>query len=540
MERRIISTATAAVLALNMCAALPCAVSADEAVEGIVMNIDAEDYLAAVGTNLPTVAEIKAYATAFGGSHVTDFVIGVNNKIAAFPSDVWTDYLDKYDQTTENGQAVNYKETPSVKGAYHIYKTLNADYIDLWIDGFNEVDINPWLSFAMNDVTDGDKAASHLLSDYFHENSALRRVHLSRTNNKYQYALDYNNASVRNNMLNLIDEALGKYDAYGIELDFMDSIWLFSNGTEYNGMEKLNDFMREVDKITAKYAAKYKHEVKVSVRVASDIMTNYDFGLDVATWASEGLVDRVCPSGASVVDSDIPVKYWDTLLTPYGIDVAPCINSTIKNREESPISGTHDLETLSGYAGIFLSQGADKVYLADFGIADRIRSADKTATVADTDPINTTKALWNAVNVVGSYNEIMKTDRRVILTYSDTRQLWRNSDAQLPKSLPKAGALMINAGDIPEGANVTFKFSVSEVMHTQGISVPQVYINAVNCKMTGFTEGIAGGYTTNHVVNYEVPAEVHDEGHFLAEIKPKASTNNALQIIYAEVYIDAK
>ena len=534
----------AAVLAANTFAAVPFAVSADDtAAEGIIVNIDAEDYLAACGANSPTVAEIKAYASAFDGSQVTDFVIGVNNKIAAYPSDVWTDYLDKYNQTTENGQAVNYKETPAVKGANHVYNTLKADYIKLWIDEFKNADIDSWLSFTMNDITDTASATSYQHSDFFHQNPTLRRVHLSKTNQKYQYAMDYSNKKVRDNMLALIDEALGRYDADGIELDFTDCIWLFSNGGEYRGMAVMNDFMREVDKLTAKYAAKRGHEVKVSVRVATDILTNYDFGLDVAAWAAEGLVDRVCPSSQEVTDSDIPVKYWDTLLTPYGVELAPCVTSVIQTRPDSPTKGKQTLETLAGYSANIFTQGADRVYLADFGIADRIRSADKTATVAQTDAIDTTKALWNAVNVVGSMETLMKTDRRVILTYSDIQQLWRNTDAQLPKSIAKnkTAAIMISVGEIPEGATAKFSFSVSDVIHTQGISVPQVYINAVRSKMVGVTEGgVPEKYTTSNIVSYEISPEVFDEVHYLAEITHKADTANALQIQYAEVYIDVK
>ncbi len=541
MKTRFFSIAMAAVLTSGVFAAAPVAVSADDAKsEGIVLNIDAEDYLAACGNTSPTAEEIKGYASAFDGSQVTDFVIGVNNKIAAYPSDAWTDYLDKYEQTTENGKAVNYKETPAVKGANYVYNTLKADYIALWIEEFNKADINPWLSFTMNDITDTGNATSYLHSDFFHENPNLRRVHLAKSNQKYQYALDYSNKAVRDNMLALIDEALDRYNAYGIELDFSDCIWLFSNGGEYRGMAYLNDFMREVDKLTAKYAAEYKHEVKVSVRVASDIQTNYDFGLDIAAWASEGLIDRVCPSSQTVVDSDIPVKYWDTLLTPYGIDLAPCVTSVIQVRPDSPVKGKQTLETLAGYSANIFTQGADKVYLADFGIADRIRSADKTATVAQTDAIDTPKALWNAVNVVGAMDTLLKTDRRVILTYSDIQQLWRNTDAQLTKTATKTVPIMISVGDIPEGADVTFRFSVNDIMHTQGISIPQVYINAVKSKMVGVTEGVPEKYTTAKVVSYEISPEVFDEVHFLAEITPKASTTTPLQIQYAEVYVDVK
>ncbi len=42
---------------------------------------------------------------------------------------------------------------------------------------------------------------------------------------------------------------------------------------EYDGVEIMNEFMREIDALVHKYEGKYGHKIKMAVRVAADIQT---------------------------------------------------------------------------------------------------------------------------------------------------------------------------------------------------------------------------------------------------------------------------
>ncbi len=225
-------------------------------VNGLIINLDADGIF---GADLGTKAQIEAYARGYEDSHVTDFMICVNNTNATYPSKVWTSISDKYKQKEENGVAVDYSGNATAKNAYNHFIAKKLDYIDILCDTFPEVGINPWISFRMNDAHGHDQKTSVLLSEFYHKNPQLRRVfHKGYAAGKsyYYYCLDYSQKLVRDNMIALINEALGRYDCYGIELDFQREIWLWKHGGEYNGIEILNDFMRDVEKLVAVYEAK--------------------------------------------------------------------------------------------------------------------------------------------------------------------------------------------------------------------------------------------------------------------------------------------
>lgn len=180
----------------------------------------------------------------------------VNNTNATYPSEVWTSLPEKYTQTVENGIAVNYRENPIAQNSFIHFVGKGEDYIKTFCENFKAVGINPWISFRMNDSHDHDAGVrtSVLLSDFYHKNPQLRRVHhkdAATTSNKYYFnSMNYTYEAVREHMLALINEAMDRYgaDAYGIELDWQRDMWIWHPGGEYNGIEILNEFMREVRK----------------------------------------------------------------------------------------------------------------------------------------------------------------------------------------------------------------------------------------------------------------------------------------------------
>ncbi len=506
-------------------------------IQGVVINQDADGFMR--GCNNVTEQQLIDYAKGFGGSHCTDYVICLNNTNATFKSDTWTDLDDKYHQKVENGQPVDYTSEPMILSAHYLNCIAGLDYIDLWCKTFPTVGINPWLSFRMNDAHHLALNASYLLSDYFHEHKEIRRVqNASLVNSYYNYCQDYQYELVRNHMLDLIGEALSKYDAYGIELDWMREMWLWHFGGEYEGLEILNGFMHDVEALVAKYEEKYGHEIKIGVRVATTPKTNYDFGLDITTWASEGIIDVVTTSGRyTTTDNDVPVALWKSILDPYGVDFWYCIEGNVCP-SASATSGGHTLETYCGTAASAFSQGADKVYLFNY-----MRSVSTTLTEKDryttTDPaygVSTGIGYWNVISTIGSYDKLMTRNRRVVLTFNDIEQVWVNSNQQLPKNaMPGTGAsLHMPMGDIPNGAQAFVKFSVSDPSAATAETAPTVYING---HKADFVEvSYIPEFTTQPVLTYRVPDEVTDSMYAHVEISPQ---KQFIAIGYAEVYIKA-
>lgn len=507
-------------------------------VKGIIINQDTDFCATLINTGVtPTKANLESYARGFAGSHVTDYFINVFSQQAIYPSKVASNYVDRYRTTELAGQAVNFKNESYVKGAFSMFDLYGLDYIDIWCKTFKEVGINPWISFRMNDAHNRYTAPkiTFMTSDFYIDNPEMIRVkHGSTTNTYYDNTLDFTYDKVREYMLDVINESLSRYDCHGIELDFQREIWLWHTGGEYNGLDLMSDFMRKLDGIIKTYEEKYGHDIKVAARVASDIQTNYDFGLDVITWAAEGLIDMVIPTGRfETTDFDVPVKSWVAVMHPHGVEVAPGVEHQINTGANSVI-GTHGLDTLAGLAASWYSQGADKFYIYNHYLT--LSSMMKEEYHKSSPDIKTigggTMGYWNMITTVGSYDKLMNCDRKLIMTYNDIAAKWKGVDYKLPFriAIGETGMLRMPVGDIPEGAKVTLKLGVNDA----AISYPPtVHINSKLVKST-HTEHHSEGYTTSKVLCYEVPAEALDDMFIVVEITPE----KYFAIDYVEVYIE--
>ncbi len=509
-------------------------------VQGIMVNQDADSVMGSANTSKRE--DFEKFALGYEGSHVTDFMICVNNKISTFPTDLdsWTDMVDKYYQKVENGKPVDYSQGTVATQAYKHFVQYGLDYIDIWCETFPKIGINPWLSFRMNDAHGYGAETSILLSDYYHENPQLRRVQHtnSATDIYYRPLLDWQYEEVRQRFLEYINYALSMYDCYGIELDWQREIRCFGVGQEYNALKILNEFMRDVQDIVNIYERKYGHDIKVGVRVTSDIETNYDFGLDILTWASEGLIDLVSPTGRhTTTDNTIPVSMWVSLMHPYGVQVAPCIEIQLHSNPDSAKTVSNEnaakqtLETYNGAAALYLSQGADKVavYNQYLALAQYIQQKHKVVTTND--EVAGTFRHWTVLSTIGSYDKLMTRNRRLVLTYNDVWQYWKETKAQLPITVKKdeIATIRVPVGDVPVGATVYVKFSVNGLNASKR---PTVYVNSKPATWNSM-EMVEPSLSLMQVLSYTVPESVYDDGYFTIEIIPQ----RALAIDYAEVYI---
>ncbi len=506
---------------------------------GIVIN---EDFDSLSSMDQYTSEEsIRNFVRTWEGSHVTDYMLNVFSQIPAYPSDVTTDLLDKYYRTEEQGMKVDYKYEKDVASAKIMFEDKGIDYIEIMMDELPKVGINPWLSFRMNDAHNiAYKETMFHYTDFFYENPQFRRIqHGSTVNNYYRGLLDYSHEEVRDYWLAIFNEALSKYDCYGLELDFQREIWLWHMGGEYAGLDYLNDFMRKLDGIISIYEAKYGHEIKLAVRVAQDIQTNYDLGLDVITWASEGLIDLVNPTSRYITtDFDVPVRMWAAVMHPYGVEVAPGLETIILGDHggQTPRS---DLPTAAAAAANWYYQGADKMYLYNhflrcgtpgFSESDRL----------DLDPsitsFTTTKGKWRGMTTLGSYEEVMTLDRRMILTYSDTFAYWKTDNSQLPaRAYPNStpAAFRMPVGIIPEGATATLNIAVNDLNIKK---YPTVIINGRQAEYVGVYSEEGNEYVDHTILSYAIPAAAYDDGYIVVEAT--TTSNKYLAISYAEVLIE--
>lgn len=500
-------------------------------VKGIIINQDCDF----VGTTLGgyTVEGLEKYARQFEGSHVTDYMINVFCQISVYPTELSMHFGERHRQYLETGHKIDKR----FQAAEKMFEIDGVDYIDIWCKTFNEIGIRPWLSYRMNDAHTSDYEGAYDL--HAKDPVAYRRV--KHNSGLYGYAywnplLDYSIKEVRDYFLALINEGLSKYDCYGLELDWQRDIFLWYVGGEYEGLDTLNQFMRDIEDVVAIYEEKYGHEIKIGVRCATELETNYTLGLDVITWAAEGIIDLIVPTTRNVTtDVNIPVNVWTAVMHPFGVEVAPGIEYAGIMAGDTNFTGPHNLETLSAYASSWFAQGADKIYTFNYfrGYTSRIDPINRVTTTEDILHVGSAEGYWNAHTTIGSPDKLEKVNRRSIVSYDDIKPFWVESVKQLPMTISEkqTKSIRIAMGDIPEGATVTLRFSANNRKHID--NPPTVKIGFDEAEFVGVTYA-RDNYTANPLLCYEIPAAAYDDVYIVAEITPE----QYISINYAEIYVD--
>ena len=244
----------------------------------------------------------------YAGHGVTDLIFNIFCQYSATDSKVFSDYKAKYDQRTENGVEVNYRE--DYKGIYRLNVECGIDPYDVWFRRCAEWGIRSWISVRMNDCHCPNEIASLLRSDFFYE-AREKGWMVGPQYGYFRHCLDYSYEEVRQKMLDYIDEQLGRYDVYGLELDYQREIICFDYTNGKDNAPIMTEFLRNVKGIVTKHERARGHKIEISLRLCRDIEDNLGFGFDVQAYSDEGLVDSVTPTARwDTHDSDMPLKEW--------------------------------------------------------------------------------------------------------------------------------------------------------------------------------------------------------------------------------------
>lgn len=340
-------------------------------VSGTVLNIDSDVLYHFARRQNFDLSELEKKAEEYFrqryiGAGLTDILYNIDGNMPSKCRD-WrgSQYLLK----EENGVPVDWSESVPLRVCHEICTVHGADLFKIWIRLCRENSINPWLSFRMNDVHYANAPTGH--SQFFYkakengwfigDKAAYRWEHVGASAPWYQYALNYAVPEVRKYFTDYIDEMLDRYDVYGIELDWQRVIWCFERDSADN-CKYINELMETVNGIVAKYEAKYGHSIKIMARINRDIDENLLFGFDVRYWAKRDWIDVVVPSPYwGSTDSDMPIAKWKKELCQTGIEVYAGLEMhTVHWRYNQT------RETLAAQAAMYLSAGADKIYLFNF------------------------------------------------------------------------------------------------------------------------------------------------------------------------------
>jgi len=252
-------------------------------------------------------ALVDAYART---GTIRSLLFCVNLQRALYDSDVWERFRDLPPDT----QYVRNLRLLSERG---------VDQFAEWLGRCRETGIEGWLTMRMNDCHGLKEAArgmpSHLASWHsrrWEEHPEWRRAPW-RDERSWEGAWDWSHKEVRDYALALVREVLGRWDLYGLELDWMRWGMYFRPGNEAEGRALLTDFVREVRRLADGAAERLGHPVLLAHRVPVTPEACLGLGFDVIAWSKCGAVDMITLSefGNEVVAYP-PVDVWRALLKP--------------------------------------------------------------------------------------------------------------------------------------------------------------------------------------------------------------------------------
>lgn len=328
------------------------------------VNIDTQDcgmrFLNILTTEKPEVKESDLYpfVDQYAEVGVTDLLFCLINQHSTSRSEVIGDSIFKYEQTVENGVPVNYKK--QFRGIYSVYKQ-GVDPFKVWFDRSLELGITPWISLRMNDRHMSRAEVSELRPDFFYKARAMGWM-LGEGYPSYSICLNYAVPEVREMWLAYIDEQLGRYNAYGVELDFQREMHCLDYLNDSECHEIMTAFIREVRRILRLHEKRKGHPIKLGVRLMRDLDQSLVFGFDAAAWDREGLVDMITVTPRwETNDSDMPIGEWKARLPHTEIHAG--IETLIHCGGESLQASA---AAVRGYANRYLSDGADGMYFFNF------------------------------------------------------------------------------------------------------------------------------------------------------------------------------
>ena len=412
---------------------------------------------------------LKEFIYQYKGTQITDFSMNVNARVSSFPSRVLDSFSGRYLAKEENGKKVDYTDTFAAL-AYDIFVRQGIDMYKIWIDALREIGIRPWISVRMNDCHANLNETNLLHSDFYHAHPEIRRVK-HRTPDKslnrvaddvmyfedcYDYALDI----VRDQMYAYIEEVFERYDMDGLELDFTRELPSFAIGEEAKGREIMTAFLGKIRALADTYSKKRGRSIEISVLVNSCPIRNYEWGLDVVEWAKKGLINSVIALPRwQTTDTNIPVKFWKDLLSPYGVEFAAG-NQILISDDPNEYGYTGTLETDLGAIAVYRSAGADFAYI--YNHMDLFFTGyPQTKRWIDDDDLCEKSLhpdkLQKLFTTAGDKESTINSRRRHLASFHDFPLYYEKQVSPLPLICDDSRTyqfVKINIGEVPKGAKM--------------------------------------------------------------------------------------
>ncbi|MCM8759518.1 MAG: hypothetical protein NC906_07110 [Candidatus Omnitrophica bacterium] len=481
---------------------------------GIALNEDNSHYFFTRAYQKLDPDKVASWVDQYAKTQVKEIMICPNCMRTSYDSSVWEPIWKGYNPELSEDQALFASLDPEERKAaikwVHTAWRLAKDGIDVykvWIKRCRELGISPWISMRMNDVHSVNDVNAFLHSTFWRENPQFYRVpyRFSRGTDR---AFDYSRKEVRQHHMKLIEELFERYDFDGFELDWMRFGYHFRPGFETQGVQILNEFMKDVRKLADYWEEKRSHRIKLSARVPRSYETSLGLGMDPVFWAKNRLVDMIVitPFWATI-DNDMPVETWKGLLEGTNTILAAGFEVLIRPYPMYNLHQTNSLETVRGSAASYLDRGVDRIYLFNY--------MDSMTAMEDVSNYPT------LLREIGDLRTIVGKKRRHVITYQDTFAPGMPKGYLLPcECKPNVpNEFRVHIGPKPDFEKVIVLLGIENNVQLESNSL-EVRLNGEICNFKG-TFNIEKPCPEFPLYGYEVLPNAVNRGYNLIEVTSK-------------------
>jgi hypothetical protein len=302
-------------------------------------------------------------------------LINPNAQKVCYPSRVWPTYWDGFVPGDRNFfKGVPEDQVDSrLKGLLQMRHLAESgcDYLARSLERCRKRGITPGISMRMNDMHDVPWPESPSFSPFYkaHPEWHLKNSPASQWGGS---GLNFVHAPVREHCLTLIREWCRDYSFDVLELDFMRFQCYFPDGEGRQHAPILTEFLRDVKRELAATG----RQIALIPRVATTPDAAWDLGMDVATWAREGLIDGLTFGAFFTMAWNRPI---DAFREAVGADVAlyPSSEAFVDSRYWTARRNLPtDPAWVRGFAAASLAGGADGVYMFNFFVPRDMKLAE--------------------------------------------------------------------------------------------------------------------------------------------------------------------
>ncbi len=338
---------------LAMVASVACAGATEK--PWVVENEDNDHYYYYDPSRM-TKEALEAYADELlDGGYVTHVFWCANGERPSYDSKAWDPiWTGLSDPKTDWGNGKRWAENAK------LLHDRGIDPYKVWIDRTRAKGASPWVSMRMNDVH-WCWIPNYFCTMKFRSDHPEYRVMPGYKGEMWEpYSLDYAIPEVREHHLKLVKELTERYDADGIELDFLRTATYFAPGEEEKNAPILTEFVRKCREYADAAGKRRGRKMMVAIRVLPTPEESLAHGLDAVAIAKAGVVDVIIPCNSSPAHRwDLPWEEWQRTIGAAAPQVRLVAGTTVGYGDKGR---WHDEASLRGWSATMRAKGAKDIY----------------------------------------------------------------------------------------------------------------------------------------------------------------------------------